>query len=264
VKSEQNPLGPSFDALFLFKKGVKSATMKMILNVLFICSFTVALSPVADTSFEYRDFYNHMKTMFNECTLDGVLNLEAFEVAMIGYSNIKGKNILSRNDVITIIDYTRPSTDRRFYVIDLEAKRLLFNTYVSHGKYTGDNDARDFSNQRGTKKSSLGFYVTRDAFYGKHNYSLDLDGIDTSFNDNARVRGLIVHGAWYVSEEMKKKYGRMGKSWGCPAVPLDEARAIIDAIKNGSCLFIYFNDDEYLKKSKYLELKSAIENKEQN
>jgi hypothetical protein len=117
----------------------------MILNVLFMCCIAVALPPVKDTSSEYREFYDHIKTVFDEC--------------------------------------------------------------------------------------SLGFYVTGDAFYGKHDYSLNLDGIDTSFMDNAHVRGLIVHGAWYVSEEMKKKYGRMGKSWGCPAVPLDEAGAIIDAIK---------------------------------
>jgi len=138
-------------------------------------------------------------------------------------------------------------------VIDLERKVLLYKCYVAHGKNTGDNYANSFSNQSGSSESSLGFFITAETYFGKNGYSLSLDGIETGINDNARKRSIVIHGADYVSIEFINKYGRLGRSWGCPALPVGLSKEIIDCIANGSCLFIYGNDDEYLRKSIYIK-----------
>lgn len=209
---------------------------------------------VADKKFE-----TYLGKLFDGLDSTNSLSYNVFRTASIGYFNMKKQNLLVNNNIITIIDYSKPSTDKRFYVIDLFSKKLLYHTYVAHGKKTGDNHAQYFSNDARTMKSSLGFYLTAETFYGKHGYSMALDGVDTLFNDNARKRGIIIHGAWYVSQDFGEKYGRMGKSWGCPALPMDESKEIIDTIKNGGCLFAYYNEKSYLDGSKYLNLSGAVQ-----
>ena len=154
--------------------------------------------------------------------------------------------------IITIIDYTKPSTEKRFYLINLEQKVLLYHCYVAHGKNSGENYAKSFSNQSGSLASCSGFFITAGIYYGKHGYSLSLDGIEKGINDNARKRSIVIHGADYVSQEFINKYGRLGRSWGCPALPVDLSKEIIDCIANGSCLFIYGNDTAYFKNSKFI------------
>ena len=161
----------------------------------------------------------------------------AFSAAIERYNK---HDSFSKN-LITLVDFNKPSTAKRLYVIDLEKRSIVFNTFVAHGQGTGNNYAKHFSNKEGSHQSSLGLYKTSNTYYGKHGYSLKLKGLDAGINDNALNRAIVIHGADYVSEDFIKKHGRLGRSWGCPAVPKSLAKPIIDKIKNGSCLFIYKN-----------------------
>lgn len=167
---------------------------------------------------------------------------------MVGYYKIHPKN----EKLITIIDYNKPSTEKRLYVIDVQNHKLLFNSLVAHGRNTGDNHATKFSNADNSKASSLGFFLTAETYSGKHGYSLKLDGLEKGINDNARMRSIVIHGADYVSESFISQQGRLGRSWGCPALPTGLSQSIINTIKEGSILFIYGNDENYVTNSVYL------------
>lgn len=199
----------------------------------------------------------YIKELYEECGLAEKLNYEVFKLAVIGYTNMKAEGFLSDKAIITVIDYTISANEKRFFVIDLDSRKLLYNTLVAHGKNTGNKYAKYFSNEPKSCKSCLGFFITAEAYYGKHGYSLKLDGVDTLFNDNARKRSVVIHGAHYVSQDFIKQYGRLGRSWGCPALPKDKSKSIIDTIKHGCCLFIYYNDKNYLSTSKYLDVNTA-------
>jgi hypothetical protein len=182
-----------------------------------------------------------------------------FERALTGYYDIKsGDSMLIRKDVISVIDFTKKSTEKRLWVIDLKNAKVLFNTLVAHGKNTGDQYATEFSNQNSSNMSSLGFYVTGETYIGKHGRSLALDGLEEGFNDHARQRAVVMHAADYVSENYINSVGRLGRSWGCPAVPTDLAPEIIDAVANGSCLFIYYPDKTYEKESTFNDKNLAM------
>jgi len=186
---------------------------------------------------------------YNEADLQQHFPFALFRIAMIGFYNIKDLKI---SDRITIIDYSKPSTEERFYVVDLDKKELLYKCLVAHGINTGNNLASNFSNELNSKKSSLGLFITAETYQGKHGYSLKLDGIEKDINNNARKRAIVIHGADYVSKEFIKKHGRLGRSWGCPALPEVLSQEIIESISGGRCLFIYGNDDEYLNRSEYI------------
>lgn len=161
-------------------------------------------------------------------------------------------HIPHRKQILTVIDFSIPSTEKRAWVIDMKKGRILFNTWVSHGVNSGEDMARTFSNTEGSRMSSLGFYLTAETYRGKHGRSLRLDGLEKGFNDSARVRYIVIHGADYVSPEFIEKEGRLGRSWGCPAFPRSVTRPIIRKIKRGTVLFIYGDDPEYLDKSYYM------------
>jgi hypothetical protein len=190
--------------------------------------------------------------LWRRCGLENKLTFEIFQIAIKGSSQIEN---LAKKNVITIIDFSKSSTEKRFFVIDLDNKKLIYNCFVAHGKNSGENIAQNFSNRPESLQSSLGFYLTAETYFGEHGYSLRLDGIEKGINDNARSREIVVHGAEYVSEEFIKSYGRLGRSWGCPALPRDISKEIIDRISGGSCLFIYGNDDFYKANSAFLNKK---------
>lgn len=167
------------------------------------------------------------------------LNFDVFKKAMLGYHNLKDVNLLPRDRaILTVIDFTKPSTAKRFWVIDLNAKTLMFNTWVAHGQGSGDKVASKFSNVADSYQSSIGFYKTAETYIGKHGRSLKLDGLDDGLNSEARNRAIVVHGADYVSQEFIDKTGRLGRSQGCPALPMNLFADVIDNIKGNTLLFI--------------------------
>ena len=153
---------------------------------------------------------------------------------------------------LAVIDYSLPSTQPRLWVFDLERGRLLFQELVAHGRNTGDAKAERFSNAEGSHMSSIGLFKTLQPYYGNNGYSLRLSGLDPGFNDNALARAIVMHGAPYVSEQFVKANGRLGRSWGCPAISAAVAKKMIDRVKGGGLVFAYYPDKEWLKTSKYL------------
>jgi hypothetical protein len=170
--------------------------------------------------------------------------LPAMDLALEGYEKLEKE---LKNPVLTVIDFSLPSTKKRLWVIDLKKKEVLMNTVVSHGRNSGLLMAKKFSNNPQSYQSSLGFYKTGETYLGKHGYSLRLDGLENGFNDQARNRAIVVHGADYAREEVAKMSGRLGRSLGCPAVPSELSKEVIDLIKNGSLLFIFGQDENYLR-----------------
>lgn len=147
---------------------------------------------------------------------------------------------------LAIIDYSLPSSVPRMWVFNANNGTLLFHELVAHGKRTGDQFSRFFSNLEGSKQSSLGLFVTKDTYFGQNGYSMRLVGLDTGFNDKALERAIVLHGSDYVSWQMIERVGRIGRSWGCPAVPRDVAHIMIDTMKNGSLIFAYYPDPNWL------------------
>ncbi len=154
--------------------------------------------------------------------------------------------------ILTIIDYSLPSTTRRLWVLDLETGEVRFHELVAHGKNTGANRAKSFSNESGSLQSSLGVFRTDETYQGKHGYSLRLDGLEDGVNDRARDRAIVIHGAHYVSEAFASNHGRLGRSWGCPALDSEVSGAVIDAIEGGTLLVAYFPDEEWLATSRFV------------
>lgn len=197
--------------------------------------------------------YPHL-SLYREMQLENILNYEAFRQAMIGYNKLEKK----KKEFLTIIDFTKPSTEKRFYVLDLANKQLLFHTFVSHGKNSGDKYATSFSNQNGSHKSSLGFYRTENTYQGKNGYSLILEGLEKGINDRAKERAIVIHGAPYSNPSVISSGGRLGRSFGCPALPQALSIPIIHTIKEGSLLFIYANHPGYLGQSTILSTENSI------
>lgn len=180
------------------------------------------------------------------------LKKDVFFFACKGYQYLLSQNKLQKKGILTICDYSQSSSSKRLYVIDVDAGKLLFNTYVSHGKKSGTEYATSFSNRTESHKSSLGFMVTGETYYGGKGYSMHLDGMERGINDKVRARSIVMHGSYYVNGERADEGTMMGRSFGCPAVSYDEHRQIIDAIKDGSCFFIYSDNKLYTTTSKIL------------
>lgn len=173
--------------------------------------------------------------LYHDCGLDGLVSYDAFRKCLDGYDRIK-----PAKHIVAICDFSKSSNQKRFVVVDLDHKKVLSHTYVAHGKNSGDLMATDFSNEKESHKSSLGFYkvgsVIQTALHGP---ALLLDGLDKGINDNAREREIIIHGAWYVCESFVKQYGYTGKSFGCPALPADVLQTLMPILADGSLLYIY-------------------------
>ena len=177
------------------------------------------------------------------------LDQKAFEYAWRGYHNLLKKGIIRKKSVLSICDFSQPSTSRRMYVIDVRHKKLLYRTYVAHGQNSGCDYAESFSNERDSYKSSLGFYVTSRTYYGRNGLSLKINGVDTGYNDLASKRNIVLHGSSYASPKFVQNYGTLGTSLGCPAIPTSVSPKIIRAVKNGSVFFIYHPTPKYLEES---------------
>lgn len=208
---------------------------------------TVSTAPTESPLSGYQELYTEMH-------LDNIINYTAFEQAIAGYNKIYRAN----KDILTLIDFSKPSTEERFYVLDIKQKKLLFASLVSHGRNSGGNYATSFSNENGSLKSSLGFYVTENTYQGKNGYSLILNGLEKGINDRAKERAIVIHGASYSNPSVISSSGRLGRSLGCPALPLDISKPVINTIKNGTILYIYANNQNYLAHSTILSAENSI------
>ncbi len=232
-----------------------------ILHLPFVFANTKPCDQYAITDKVSKDIIGNEKkaSLLSSGTIYDNLNLynlglseQVFDYAVKGYEFMKEKGSIINDDVISIVDFTKPSSQKRLFVIDISHCKILFNTYVAHGQGSGKEFARYFSNKPESFQSSLGFYVTSGTYTGKNGFSLHLNGIEKGINDKAEDRAIVMHGAPYVTESLIRSQGYIGRSWGCPAVPEKLNKPIIEKIKNGSCLFIYGNNKNYLKQSKII------------
>jgi hypothetical protein len=189
------------------------------------------------------------------CVNDQDLNVEAFNIALKGYYSLLLENQLENKKYLTIVDMSLSANVERFFVIDMETQQLVYKSLVAHGRNTGEEFASKFSNKQSSYQTSLGFYKTAETYDGKRGFSMKLDGLEFS-NSKARDRGIIIHGADYVSEEFVQENGRLGRSLGCPSLPMDSYRETINILKEGSCLFIYYPQKNYLSHSKLVNITS--------
>jgi hypothetical protein len=195
----------------------------------------------------------HAQALYTAMKLNRVgLSKKAFEYAFKGYQYMLGKKLIKNTAVLSICDFSQSSRRKRLYVINLQSMKLLMNTHVAHGRNSGGEFARSFSNTMESHKSSLGFYVTRNSYWGAHGLSLEIDGLERGINDKANERRIVVHGSPYVGDQFLRANPFTGRSYGCPAVPARYTAKLINIIKNGSCLFIYHPTQNYISKSKIL------------
>lgn len=205
--------------------------------------------------YQIEEMLRDSQTHLSEPVINKVLN--ALKCAL--------ENQVEHNNILTIIDYSLPSNEKRLWVFDLAENQMLFHTYVSHGIKSGSLYTTNFSNKYNSRASSFGVYRTEKPYYGREGLSLRLEGLDRPFNDNAANRAIVMHGGWYVQEPFIQKYGRPGRSWGCPALPLDAYQGVINAIKDDSLMVVYYPDDQWFNRSRFLSCNSsdhiAFENK---
>lgn len=202
----------------------------------------------------------NIKELYNELNAAQYnLSFEAFRYAYIGYQSLKKQQRLNGKELFSIIDFTKDCNSKRFYTIDLEKMKIVYNTYVAHGKKSGDRLATSFSDVAESNKSSIGFYITGSTYNGGNGYSLALHGDEKGYNSNLAKRSVVIHTADYANENYMARNGRLGRSLGCPVLPENIYKQIIDAIKDKTMIFAYYNDAKYLKTSKYLNVLKLIE-----
>jgi hypothetical protein len=241
------------------KKNIFPAVLVVLLSLVLI-SFANAnnsaqLNPSTKDSSVAPDSSN-VKEDLSEVLYDSLhldqagLSKDAVTYAVKGYMKLDSQGKVN-NHLLTIVDFSQNSRQKRFYILDMAQHKLLWNTYVAHGKNTGLDEARNFSNDFNSNESSLGFYLTKSTYSGKHGKSLRIAGLEDGFNSNAEARGIVVHGASYVNES-RTHSDYMGRSQGCPALPENDYAKVIDIIKDGSVMFLYSPSQDYLQASSLL------------
>ena len=201
--------------------------------------------------FAAASWANPLTTLFTSSSSSNTPNPQVMKLATDAYDCAIGSGV-AKPGILTVIDYSLPSNQKRMWVIDMKTKKTLYNTYVAHGKGSGNTTATKFSNVPQSLATSLGLFKTADSYMGGNGYSLRLIGLDAGYNNNAYARNVVIHGAPYVSESIAQKTGRVGRSWGCPAVPQPLAKPIINTIKGGNLVFAYYPNTAWMKSSKYL------------
>ncbi len=220
---------------------------KIAIFILILCFITLQsydTTPIA-TSNSFLLNSLHISSKLN-------INNEAVRYAINGYEKLLEQGRLINKRYLTIADFSKPSSEERFYIIDMEAEEMVIQTLVAHGKNSGTLFAKMFSNKNSSNQSSLGFYITGNIYQGKHGRSLSLNGVENGINDMAAQRAIVLHGAGYVSKEAIRQMGYLGRSQGCPAVPESQVQDIINTIQGESCLFIYAPDKNYQRQSKLI------------
>ena len=225
--------------------------MSTILSLLSAAFLSASIAPSIHTSAKVGfDVNAHMKRLSQKAPQ---LNRKVLQLALRAYKKASDRGAVKK-PVLTVIDYSLPSNKQRMWVFDVSKHQLLYNTYVAHGRNSGADTPHHFSNKLSSKETSLGTYVTRDTYIGSKGYSLNLQGLERGFNDNAFNRRVVIHGAWYVEPDFIKKSGRAGRSWGCPSIAKTLAKPVINTLKGGSVVFAYYPDSYYLSHSGYVSV----------
>jgi hypothetical protein len=230
------------------------------LALIFLPTLSLYAAPESETKF----FYDNSKMSLKKNQKPSLTDIKkllkekapkmrkgVLDKVLLGIHCAHQKNAYYKQ-VLAIIDYSLPANEKRFWVIDLKKKALLFNTYVSHGIKSGELRSSFFSNRSNSKASSIGVFKTLFSYYGRHGYALRLSGLENNYNSNAQRRAIVMHGSWYVNEKFIKKYGRPGRSWGCPAIPKEKTNGIINSIKDDALFIAYYPNDDWFIDSKYL------------
>jgi hypothetical protein len=213
-----------------------------------------APAAVADSACKPRPSESLMRSLLEQAP---GLQAHVLRLAMEASDCAAERGLVKRRDLLTVIDYSLPSTQPRLFVFDLDSRKLLFRELVAHGKNSGGNMANFFSNSAGSLATSLGLFVTRDTYFGSNGYSLRLKGLEENVNDMALDRAIVMHGAPYVSREAIRALGRLGRSWGCPAVRKEIAKKLIDTVRGGTPIFAYYPDERWLKTSEFVPRKDT-------
>lgn len=231
----------------------------VLLMTSFLLMLTISVSSLAKT--KSAEYFTEPSAHALYDSIDfGVAEKPAFEmfsIALAGYQKLKENQALQKEGILTLIDFSKSANQKRLWIIDLKNNKVLKHTLVAHGRNTGEEYAHKFSNTPESNQSSLGFYVTGSTYVGKHGTSLKLHGVEKGINDNAEKRAIVMHAAEYVSESFIKRVGRLGRSQGCPAVPAEEHKEIIQTLANGTCLFIYYPDQQYKLQSQLITINTV-------
>lgn len=246
----------------------RTVCKKIVKSVLITGILSAAIFSIAGTSIGKKSTpatvtatttVDNKAFMYERLKLDSMgLSKEAFDYALAGMDKLEDEGRLTNTSLLSIVDFSLPSSKKRLFVIDLKNGKVLFNTLVSHGRNSGTAVATNFSNAPESFKSSLGFYITGETYKGAHGYSLRLEGAEAGINDNAMSRGIVIHSAAYVTEKIAQLQGYIGRSLGCPAIPEKVHRRIIEQIKDGTCLFLYSPDKYYMAHSKMLQQRDSL------
>lgn len=239
---------------------------RLILSLVFLLSFSAGQIFMAGTAYQDNSrFSNQVKVSYYFYpiyeTLTGNFpkpSREVFNKSLAGFFNLASTGSVE-NNLLTIIDFSLSSNSKRMWIVDMNKLEIIHHTIVAHGRNSGDEFARKFSNRPSSYKSSLGFYLTGDIYYGMHGMSLYLDGMEPGVNDKARKRTIVMHSAGYVSEKFIRSYGRLGRSFGCPSIPVENHEKIISMLSGRSCLYIHYPKEQYLKTSDLLNTETTIE-----
>jgi hypothetical protein len=180
------------------------------------------------------------------------LKPKVIKLAIEAFYRAKRAGVTVKKPILTVIDYTLASTQKRLWVVDIDNKQVLYNSMCAHGKHSGENYTTSFSNKMGSLKTSIGLFLTKETYFGRDGYSLRLEGLEKGFNDNVKDRLIVFHGAAYVNQKFAAVAGRIGRSWGCPAVEKSLAKPIINTIKHGTLIFSFYNHPQWLKESKFI------------
>lgn len=230
-------------------QGSMNKTLILVIGIFFLNSGQISLG---EESEKQNNPSNNILTAYNSLTPEYQKpSFEAFRLGMEGKQSLMKEGKLKNNKYLTLIDFSLSSTHKRLWVIDCDSLKIVQHTLVAHGKNTGENIAEKFSNIPQSNMSSLGFFVTGETYNGKHGLSLRLDGVEPGINDKARERAIVIHAAQYATMQFVNKHGRLGRSFGCPALPPEKNKTIIQSIKNKSCVFIYYPEESYFSLSEY-------------
>lgn len=240
------------EALSFFQSVSPMSKNDLLRMVSLVCLLTLTFSSMAKSK-STDEYFTEPSALVRYDSIDfGSVekpDFEMFSLALAGYQKLKERQALPHQDILTLIDFSKSANQKRLWIIDLKNNKVLKHSLVAHGRNTGEEYARQFSNTPESNQSSLGFYVTGSTYIGKHGTSLKLHGMEKGINDNAERRAIVMHAAEYVSEGFIKRVGRLGRSQGCPAVPVEEHQEIIKTLANGTCLFIYYPDATYFQRS---------------